>query len=184
LKIKTLIILSVIVCCSLASNKIGIGVDLFGSSSSVPAYNFRMPIQLTDRIRVEPLMGMYLDVQEDTGSSYMRNFNVSIGSGINWIVPLGSNLGMYLGPKVLMNWNNYHLIQYQSGTTITDTIITRFGYYSGMFFGAEYRVSDNFTISGEFGFMYSFGRYPQISGLFIYHRISTLSGIVFRWYVL
>jgi hypothetical protein len=158
-------------------------MDLFGSTSSLPAYNFRIPIQLTDRIRVEPLMGMYLDVQEDTGSSYMRNFNVSVGSCFNWVLPLGSHLNTYLGPKVVVNWNNYHLIQYESGTTITDTVTNRFNYYSGIFFGAEYCVSDNFTISGEFGFMYSYGRYPQIGGLFVYSRTSTLSGIVFRWYV-
>ena len=160
------------------------GVDLFGSSSSLPAFNFRIPVKLTDRILVEPLAGMYLDVQEDTGSSYMRNLSISVGSCINWIVPLGRNLDMYLGPKGLVNWTNYHLIQYQSGTAITDTVMNRFGYYMGIFSGAEYRISDNFTISGEFGFMYSFGRYPQIDGLFIYNRISTMSGIVFRWYVL
>jgi hypothetical protein len=139
---------------------------------------FYLPINVTDKIRIEPLFGLSSTSNKDvsrstntTGPDYAINTNsydasfVTIGISGYYLSSLSNSLGMYYGPRVTYTFlsivDEYSYVSnyggnYSSNDSKTETKQSDITF--GLALGVEYFPVTNFSFSAEASFNYtSFG---------------------------
>jgi hypothetical protein len=173
-------------------NRIGIGMSiepaLFGSSLlyyttaygpdgyyivNQSAYqaspiNVYLPINVTPTFRLEPVFGIYLFRNEHTIiTTYKSEVTLThLALGGFYLIPTNTNLQMYVGPRIGLNFvtslsTDYYYpgliaVQRERKTTQTDVV-------AGLNFGGEFYASPAFSIGGEIDANYVFYGNPDVS---------------------
>lgn len=60
-----------------------------------------VPINVTPNIRIEPQIGVFT-IDDDASGDSMSIW--SIGTGAFWLMPLGGNVSMYVGPRLVLSF--------------------------------------------------------------------------------
>ncbi len=133
--------------------RIGLGIGLptselaplilldFGGGAGITPQLY-VPINLTPNIRIEPQIGILTlnDDATDSSASYW-----SIGTGAFWVMPLGGNVGMYVGPRLVLSFLN---VEDVGGTgVVTKTEGT--DVFVAAALGGEYSVTPRFSVGAE-----------------------------------
>lgn len=179
-------------------NRLGVGISLdparigtvnyyvydqyYRMITNISPITFYLPINVTEKFRVEPSFGLYTINFESTTTSNDPNYSSSAGSndistitaGLRglYISSLSNSFGLYFGPKLELNFlsstqTDSYTTANPKSTVINKTETTETDITLGLIFGAEYFPISHFSIGGEGSFNYtSFGN-PEITNTII-----------------
>ena len=191
--------------------RFGLGVSLdmtpidgggIGSGSTLEARtgNLHFPLQVSRRIRLEPMIGYATESDKVVStSSGLTSTSVSkftiwrAGLGAFYVMRAGSAVRLYVGPRI--GWRRRARRDKISspGSSISQDVRERDWFFSGAF-GGEYYLARSFSIGGEAQMIYTgFGSQdvtltpppPPGSGSSVFsgHSFETAGLIVIRWFV-
>ncbi len=134
--------------------RVGLGVGLptseiapllatgIGVGGGIVAPQLYVPINVTPNIRIEPQVGL-LTVHDDASGDELSY--KSIGTGVFWLMPLGGNADMYVGPRLVLSF--FREKNVGGGGVVTETTGT--DVFVAAALGGEIAVHPRFSVGAE-----------------------------------
>jgi hypothetical protein len=139
-----------------AQARVGLGVGLStseapllraGVAAGVIAPQLYVPMNVTPNVRIEPQVGV-LSFHNDANGDDISFW--SIGTGVFWLIPLGGDVGLYVGPRLVFSFFDEENVS--GGGVVTKTEATDFLVAAAL--GGELWVHPRFSVGaeGQFGY--------------------------------
>lgn len=189
--------------------RFGVGVSLdmtptdgslgMGSQLSARTGNIHFPLQVSTRIRIEPMAGFASESDKSTdtfmGQSTVNESRLTVwrlGVGVFYVFQTTSPLRLYAGPRLGLRRRSLRQ-HYEDPLNSATQKVSQRDWFLSAAFGGEYFPLRHFSVGGEAQVTYTgFGDLnvettppvpPGSSTEFGGHSVDTAGLIVVRWYV-